>query len=112
GAPRRLARGGLDLRGAAPDRPGRREARRRGGGGTRPAAGAARGRSDPGRQTPLRDLDRGLIGAILPGPSKRAALKSPANSTTGAHRPTTSYPIRWQVLSVASGASRRLFYAV
>src|SRR5581483_6574438 len=86
GAPRRAARGRLDLRGAAADRAGRREAERRADRRPRRAArGPARGAA-AGRQAPFRPFDSLEDGAILLGPSERATLEVPRTSTLGASK--------------------------
>src|SRR5581483_10645632 len=104
------ARRRVDLRGAASDPAGGRQAERRPGGRGGRAARRARGCAPAGREAPFRPVDRVVQPAILLRLSARAAFESPCNSTLGASRPD-SYPIRF-VSSEASGASRRLFYAV
>ncbi len=110
GAARRRRSGWLDERGKAADRAGRGAAGRRGRHRARRPAGSARRRARPGRKAPIRALDTPPE-ALLPfsGCLPGGCTKVPANST---RRALEQQRIRAVPTSGASGASRRLFYAV
>ena len=101
---------GVDLGGAPADPAGRRQGERRRRSASSTSRATARGSASAGREAPFRSVDTLGRGAILPRPSERTAYESPCTSTQGAIRPTR---IRYDSLvRLASGASRRLFYAV